>query len=164
MATLGALNGWLFIQGEFPMAAADDGLFPSGLCPAATGRASPWLGIAAFVCALACAVLLLKFSDSLVETFTFMMTLVHALGIGALSPCLGWPCGRLLRGDVSEAGMGAVSLGVVTVAFCAWVIFGCGREVLLYGGLLLRLFGLACSTAARTSHPNPPHDTIPHRS
>jgi len=38
---------------------------------------------------------------------------------------------------------------MVTVAFCAWVIFGCGSEVLLYGGLLFG-FGLALY-AARTS-------------
>ncbi len=144
MATLGALNGWLFIQGEFPMAAADDGLFPAVF--ARRNRAGiPWLGIV-LSSVLACAVLLLKFSDSLVETFTFMMTLST---LSALVPYLlsGLALRRLLRGR--EEGAWGRSLGMVTVAFCAWVIFGCGSEVLLYGGLLFG-FGLALY-AARTS-------------
>ena len=132
MATLGALNGWIFIQGEFPMAAADDGLFPKAF--AKRNRAGiPIVGIAVSS-ALACAVLLLKFSDSLVETFTFMMTLST---LSALVPYLlsGLALRWFLRGEPSARGGRA--LGLVTAVFCGWVIFGCGWEVLLYGGILL---------------------------
>jgi APA family basic amino acid/polyamine antiporter len=137
MATAGALNGWLFIQGEFPMAAADDGLFPAAF--ARRNRAGvPMVGIAVSS-ALACAVLLLKFSDSLVETFTFMMTLST---LSALVPYLlsALALRRFLRGHRHTRG--GRMLGAVTAVFCGWVIFGCGGEVLLYGGLLLG-FGLA---------------------
>ena len=156
MATLGALNGWIFIQGEFPMAAADDGLFPRIF--AKRNRAGiPLVGIAVSS-ALACAVLLLKFSDSLVETFTFMMTLST---LSALVPYLlsGLALRWFLRGESSSGG-GRV-LGVVTAVFCGWVIFGCGWEVLMYGGVLL-LFGLMLFLLR--SALNPSDDTIPHRS
>lgn len=144
MATLGALNGWLFIQGEFPMAAADDGLFPKVF--ARRNRAGiPIVGIA-MSSVLACAVLLLKFSDSLVDTFTFMMTLST---LSALVPFLlsALALRSFLRGK--EAGAGGRWLGAVTAVFCGWVIFGCGGEVLTYGGILL-LLGLGLH-AFRTS-------------
>ena len=134
MATLGALNGWLFIQGEFPMAAADDGLFPKVF--ARRNRAGiPIVGIA-MSSVLACVVLLLKFSDSLVDTFTFMMTLST---LSALVPYLlsALALRSFLRGK--EAGIGGRWLGAVTAVFCGWVIFGCGAEVLTYGGILLLL-------------------------
>ncbi len=149
MATAGALNGWLFIQGEFPMAAADDGLFPAAF--ARRNRAGvPMVGIAVSS-ALACAVLLLKFSDSLVETFTFMMTLST---LSALVPYLlsALALRRFLRGHRHTRG--GRMLGAVTAVFCGWVIFGCGGEVLLYGGLLLG-FGLALH-AIRTAFSNRP--------
>ena len=78
------------------MAAADDGLFPAVF--ARRNRAGiPLVGHRAFLLCLACAVLLLKFSDSLVETFTFMMTLST---LSALVPYLlsGLALRRLLRG------------------------------------------------------------------
>jgi len=144
MATLGALNGWLFIQGEFPMAAADDGLFPAAF--ARRNRSGiPFIGIA-LSSALACAVLLLKFSDSLVETFTFMMTLST---LSALVPYLlsALALRRFLKGK--SQGKAGRFLGAVTAAFCVWVIFGCGGEVLLYGGILLGI-GLVLHAARNT--------------
>jgi len=146
VATLGALNGWLFIQGEFPMAAADDGLFPAVF--ARRNRAGvPFIGIA-ISSGLACTVLLLNFSDSLVDTFTFMMTLST---LSTLVPFLlsSLALRRFLRGQTDENG-GRI-LGLVTAMFCGWVILGCGWEVLLYGGILLTvgliLFG--CRSALK---------------
>ena len=144
MATLGALNGWLFIQGEFPMAAADDGLFPAAF--ARRNRSGiPFIGIA-LSSVLACAVLLFKFSDSLVDTFTFMMTLST---LSALVPYLlsALALRRFLKGK--SQGKAGRFLGAVTAAFCVWVIFGCGGEVLLYGVILLGI-GLVLH-AARTT-------------
>ena len=132
MATMGALNGWLFIQGEFPMAVAEDGLFP--LVFARRNRAGiPLVGLA-ISSVLACAVLLFRFSDSLVETFTFMMTLST---LSALVPYLlsALALRRFLRGKPGQ--WRARGLGTVAAVFCVWVIFGCGGEVLLFGGTLL---------------------------
>jgi APA family basic amino acid/polyamine antiporter len=144
VATLGALNGWLFIQGEFPMAVADDGLFPAVFAKR-NRMGIPFVGIAVSS-ALACAVLLFRFSDSLVDTFTFMMTLST---LSALLPYL--LSALALRHFLHGRTGGAKGrwLGAVTVVFCVWVIFGCGGEVLLYGGILLGV-GL-CLHAARTA-------------
>jgi APA family basic amino acid/polyamine antiporter len=144
VATLGALNGWLFIQGEFPMAVADDGLFPAVFAKR-NRMGIPFVGIAVSS-ALACAVLLFRFSDSLVDTFTFMMTLST---LSALLPYLlsALALRHFLRGRTG--GAKGRWLGAVTVVFCVWVIFGCGGEVLLYGGILLGV-GL-CLHAARTA-------------
>ena len=125
---------------------ADDGLFPAVF--ARRNRAGiPFIGIA-ISSGLACVVLLLNFSDSLVDTFTFMMTLST---LSTLVPFLlsSLALRRFLRGQTEE--IGGRILGLVTAIFCGWVILGCGLEVLFYGGILLTvgliLFG--CRSALK---------------
>ena len=134
LATFGALNGWILIQGQFPAAVAADGLFP-----AVFGRTNrfgaPLVGIA-LSSLLASAVLLLNFSDSLVSTFTFMMTLST---LSTLVPFLLSAVSLLLLCARSGDGVpgGIRALAVVCALFCGWVIFGCGAEVVAYGLALL---------------------------
>lgn len=135
VATLGALNGWILIQGQVPMAMAEDGVFPS-LFSRCNRFGSPILGIG-LSSLLASGVLLLRFSESLVDTFTFMMTLstLSALlpyALSALSLVV------LLRGRNDAVNRQVQQcLAVLAMVFCAWVIFGCGAEVVLYGFTLL---------------------------
>ena len=152
IATLGALNGWILIQGQVPLAVAKDGLFPKLF--ARTNRfGAPIMGIA-FSSALASGVLLLRYSDSLVDTFTFMMTLstLSALlpyALSALSLLVLLP-----RAGGDKGGIGQRLMAVGAVMFCAWVIFGCGAEVVLYGSILLGL-GLLIFGLYRFSAPRP---------
>ena len=136
MATFGALNGWILIQGQFPGAVAADGLFPRAF--ARTNRAGAPIAGIALSSLLASAVLLLKFSDSLVSTFTFMMTLST---LAALVPYLLSAASLLLllpHGGAGKAGhRWTRGLALGCMVFCVWVIFGCGLEVIAYGLALL---------------------------
>ena len=75
--------------------------FPESL-PGATVQGMPLVGIAVSS-ALACAVLLLKFSDSLVETFTFMMTL-STLSLWCPTCFRRWLCGVSARDAIKRGG------------------------------------------------------------
>ena len=132
VATLGALNGWMLIQGQFPEAVARDGLFP-GVFRRTNRYGAPLAGIA-LSSLLASAVLLLKFSDSLVSTFTFMMTLST---LSALLPYLLTALSLWMLAPGGDVGRPRRLLSGVCMAFCAWVIFGCGLEVIAYGSALL---------------------------
>ena len=149
MATLGALNGWILIQGQLPLAAASDRLFPA-VFGRTNRRDAPIYGIA-LSSVLASAVLFLKFSESLVDKFTFMMTLST---LSALIPYLLSAASLLLmlrsvsRGQKRSKQIAAA----LSIVFCIWVIFGCGLDVIAYGSILL-LVGLvlyAAKTLFRT--------------
>ncbi len=132
-ATLGALNGWLLIQGQIPLASAKDGLFPK-IFSKVNPKGAPVLGIA-ISSVLASVVLTFRFSEKLAEVFGFMMNLST---LSVLTPYLMTIISLLifLRKD---AGSSQVMQWVclLAIAFCLWIIYGCGLEVVGYGSMLV---------------------------
>ncbi len=150
-ATVGALNGWILIQGQLPLAAASDRLFPA-VFGRTNRRGAPIYGIA-LSSVLASAVLFLKFSESLVDKFTFMMTLST---LSALAPYLLSAVSLLVLLRTSarvRAGSKEIT-AVLSIVFCIWVIFGCGMDVIFYGVILL-LVGLILYAARTFFRTNP---------
>ena len=47
VSTLGALNGWILLQGRVPLAAAEDGLFPRAFARVHGKRRTPVFGLVA---------------------------------------------------------------------------------------------------------------------
>ncbi len=132
-ATLGALNGWLLIQGQIPLASAKDGLFPK-IFSKVNLKGAPVLGIT-ISSVLASVVLTFRFSEKLAEVFGFMMNLST---LSVLTPYLMTIISLLiiLRKD---AGSSQVMQWVclLAIAFCLWIIYGCGLEVVGYGSMLV---------------------------
>ena len=132
-ATLGALNGWLLIQGQIPMAAAQDGLFPK-IFARVNRHGAPIIGIV-ISSVLASTVLTFRFSEQLAQVFGFMMNLST---LSVLTPYLMTIISLLLlikRDPTPNRMMQGVSY--LSIAFCLWIIYGCGLEVVAYGGLLV---------------------------
>lgn len=132
-ATLGALNGWLLIQGQIPMASAQDGLFPK-IFARVNRHGAPIIGIV-ISSVLASTVLTFRFSEQLAQVFGFMMNLST---LSVLTPYLMTIISLLLllkRDPTPNRMMQGVSY--LSIAFCLWIIYGCGLEVLAYGGLLV---------------------------
>ena len=138
IATLGALNGWILIQGKIPMAAAQDNLF-SKVFKKTNKNNTPILGIV-LSSILASIVMGLRFSESLVNTFTFMMNLstlsvITPYLLSAVSLIL------LLKAKKSNTNRLKILTAILVIGFCIWVIFGSGTEVIIWGVFLL-LFGI----------------------
>ena len=134
VATLGALNGWILIQGQIPMAASSDNLFPK-IFGKVNSNNSPILGII-LSSILASILMSLNYSKSLIDAFTFMMKLST---LSVLTPYLLSTLSLMIIIWKTE---GKISLGKLIlisscVVFCVWVIIGCGLEIVCWGLLLL---------------------------
>ncbi len=136
IAALGALNGWILILGQIPMAAARDRLFPR-VFKRENDKGTPVLGIV-IGSLLTSIVMLMNFSESLVSQFEFMIllstltSLVPYLFTSAsyalviIEQKLGVP--RLIRNLI---------LAALGFAYSIWTIYGSGNDTVFYGFLLL---------------------------
>ena len=136
IATLGALNGWILIQGQIPMAAAQDTLFPKIFGKTNT-HGAPICGI--ILSSILASILMgLNYTKGLIEAFTFMMKLST---LSVLTPYLLSTISFLILERKKE---GAISLSkkllsYTTILFCVWVIIGCGIETISWGVVLLAI-------------------------
>ena len=74
ISTFGALNGWILLQGQVPLAAAQDGLFPKPFAACHGKRGTPVFGLVVSSRA-ADGLMLMNYNASLVDQFTFIILL-----------------------------------------------------------------------------------------
>ena len=135
IATLGALNGWLLIQGQIPLIAAGDRLFPK-VFGKTNDKGSPTTGMI-LSSILVSGLMMLNYSKSLVAAFTFMMTLST---LSVLTPYLFSSASyfKLVREGNGKRKWFEQFIALMAFAFSIWIIVGCGTEVLIWGlGLLI---------------------------
>ena len=134
IATMGALNGWILIQGQIPMAAAKDGLFPK-LFGKTNKNNSPITGIV-LSSILVSLLMLLNYSKTLVEAFTFMMKLST---LSVLTPYLFSTASLalFLYRSKEKNTKGKLLISFFAFCFSMWIIIGCGEEIVFWGFLLL---------------------------
>jgi APA family basic amino acid/polyamine antiporter len=132
ISCFGALNGWVLIAGQFPMAIAKDGLFPP-LFGRLSARGTPALGmIVAGV--LGTALVAMNYSRGLVDLFTFIILLATLSTLVPYVFCsmAVW----LMPNQPRPAGIAAVVSGLAFV-YAMFAIGGAGAEAVFYGFLWL---------------------------
>ncbi len=137
VSTLGALNGWILIQGQIPMSAATDNLFPR-IFKKINKNGSPAIGIA-LSSILVSILMMFKYSESLVAAFTFMMTLST---LSVVTPYIFSTASlAILVFEKDGVKHRKTKLLLAFLAFCfsIWVIIGCGKDVVFLGFILLML-------------------------
>jgi APA family basic amino acid/polyamine antiporter len=132
ISCFGALNGWVLIAGQLPMAVADDGLFPRVF-----GRLSPrGTPAVAMIAAgvLGSLLVAMNYSRGLVELFTFITLLAT---LSTLVPYVFCSLAVWLLPD--DAGpRGAMTIvSVLAFVYAMFAIVGAGAETVFYGFLLL---------------------------
>ena len=133
ISCLGALNGWVLLQGEVPLSLARRGVFPQWF-EKVNSRGMP---IRAQVLSSALSILLVaaNYTRGLTELFAFMAllatvaTLVLYL-IAALSALRLMWTGEMQRGIM-------MLVTIVGVVYAVWTFYGAGRDANLWGLLLL---------------------------
>ena len=138
IAAIGALNGWILISGQIPMASARDQLFPR-VFRKENKRGAPAVGI--FIgSVLTSLVMLLNFSEKLADQFEFLVLLTT---LTCLIPYLFTTASYALvlvenkyNLDKRIRGMVLAALGF---SFSFWGIIGSGEKSVFYGLLLLLL-------------------------
>jgi APA family basic amino acid/polyamine antiporter len=139
IACFGALNGWILISGQVPLAIAADGLFPRTF-RVVSARATPSRGL--IVSSLLTTALIgLNASRGLVELFTFIILLgtLNALVPYAFSSLAWFLIDKDARPRGGSAGTNAIAL--LAFVYSVWMIGGAGMDV-VYWGFLLLLSGL----------------------
>ncbi|HMJ68225.1 MAG TPA: amino acid permease [Cyclobacteriaceae bacterium] len=140
IATFGALNGWILIQGQMPMAAARDNLFPV-LFKRENKRGTPVLGI--IVSSLLVSVLMgMNFSRSLGDTYKYMILLSTMTSL--LSYSLSMPSYVILLAkdrSLDKTGWIRIVVTIIGFIFSFWAIIGSG-EVIVYWGFILLMAGV----------------------
>jgi APA family basic amino acid/polyamine antiporter len=136
IATMGALNGWILIQGQIPMAAARDKLFPQ-VFKKVNRRGAPISGIV-ISSILASLLMLLNYSKSLVAAFAFMMKLST---LSVLTPYLFSTASFAILMFLNKEKNSTGKLIIALLAFCfsIWIVIGCGQEIVFLGFLLLMM-------------------------
>ena len=140
ISTFGALNGWILMQGQMPLAAARDKLMPAFFAKV-SGKGVPALGIV-ISSVLVSALMLMNFSETLANAYTYMILLAtltvlvpysFSMASYAIMISKGIPLNNLqwFRLIVAFAGF----------VFSIWAIIGSG-EVTVYWGFILLMCGI----------------------
>lgn len=139
IATFGALNGWVMLQGRIPLAAAEDGLFPKRFAKVHGERRTPVFGLVVSS-VLVSALMLANYTKGLVDAFTFVLllatltTLVPYAYSAAAQAYLYITEPELFEGkrflrDTVIAGL--------AFAYSLWAITGSGKDIIAKGFILL---------------------------
>ena len=134
VSCLGALNGWILIQGQIPFAAARDGLFPAQFAKV-DERGTPQIGLV-IGSILATILVGANFNGSLVSVFTASILLATA---AALLPYL-FSAAALwrLEPQAPQPKRWRKPVAALALVYSAWALVGTGSEALIWGaGLLL---------------------------
>lgn len=135
---LGVLNGWILITGQISMATAKDDLFPS-FFKKENKNGAPVTG---FIIGgvLSSAIMLMNYSEGLVEQFEFIVQLVVLV---ALLPYLftaaAYPLIIIKRKLHTQGWFSVLVLSTLGFGYALWTIYGSGEETVFYGFILLLL-------------------------
>jgi APA family basic amino acid/polyamine antiporter len=127
IACFGALNGWVLMQGQLPLAAARDGVFPS-LFARVDARGTPQHGLV-IGSVLASLLVLANYQKDLVGLFTFSILLATASCLLPYVVC------SIAAMRTRETGDRVVALFAFLFSIAALV--GSGAEALLWGAALV---------------------------
>ena len=136
IAAFGALNGWILVMGQVARATAKDGLFPK-IFQKENRRGVPMSGIL-IGSALTSVVILMNYTEGLVEQFRFMILLGT---LCCLIPYLFSAAAYVMLGvrkrQEKKDRIFIRVIGGIGFIFSLWVIYGTGEEAVFWGTLLL---------------------------
>jgi APA family basic amino acid/polyamine antiporter len=139
ISAFGALNGWVLIVGQVPMAIAQDGLFPRPFARLSS-RGTPVIGMI-IGALLSTALVAMNYTRGLVELFTYIILLATLSNLVPYAFCS--LAGFILRkrpdGFAWSAGAAAVS-GLAFI-YAMFAIIGAGSDA-VFAGFLLMMAGL----------------------
>ncbi len=132
VSTFGALNGWILLQGQMPMAASRDRLFPE-IFKRENKKGIPWVGIV-ISSVLISGLMMMNFTKGLTDTFTFMILLTT---ITVLVPYLfsAASYGILVLQNKywKKESLSKIILVTLTIFFSLWAMIGSGQETVYWG-------------------------------
>jgi APA family basic amino acid/polyamine antiporter len=126
ISCFGALNGWVLLSAQLPMAAAHDGLFPE-VFARIDAHGTPRFGVLAST-ALASLLVVANYTESLAKVFTFAILLSTA---ATLLPYVFSSAAWL------KLGRGGRAVAVLALLYSVYALIGTGRDALVWGAVLV---------------------------
>jgi APA family basic amino acid/polyamine antiporter len=136
ISTFGALNGWILLQGQMPMAAALDNLFPA-IFKRENKRGTPSGGII-ISSVLISALMMMNFTKGLTDTFTFMILLTTvAVLVPYLFSAASYGLFVLQNKLWKRESISNLLLAILAFIFSVWAVAGSGEETVYWGFLAI---------------------------
>jgi APA family basic amino acid/polyamine antiporter len=134
ISCFGALNGWILIVGQLPLAVAEDGLFPS-IFRRTSAAGTPHVGLL-IGAIMSTALIATNYTRGLVSLFTFVILLST---LSTLVPYAFCSLAVFLIGrpSATRGTSGWQTIAALAFAYSLWAIGGAGTEVVYWGFLLL---------------------------
>ena len=126
ISCIGALNGWVLLSAQLPMAAAHDGLFPRTFATL-DAQGTPRMGLLVST-VLASLLVVANYTDSLVKVFTFSILLSTA---ATLLPYVASSAAWLKLGRRGRV------VAVLALLYSVYALIGTGSEALIWGAVLV---------------------------
>jgi basic amino acid/polyamine antiporter, APA family len=134
ISAIGAMNGWLMVQGELPCAMARDGLFPA-MFARCNSAGTPWVSHLVSSSLLS-TVVLLNYSRSMADLFQFLILLTGAIVL-VMYLATALAAGRLATTGRLAAGPGLWAIILIGIAYAFWTFYGAGLEAVAWGTALI---------------------------
>lgn len=140
VSTFGALNGWILLQGQVPLAAARDKMFPL-IFRRENSKGIPVVGIVVSSILIS-ALMLMNLTKGLTDTFTFMilMTTITVL-VPYLFSAASYGIILLRQKDWKNKSWMRVGLAFIAFVYSLWAVAGSGQET-VYWGFIAILAGI----------------------
>jgi APA family basic amino acid/polyamine antiporter len=136
ISCFGALNGWVLLSGQLPLAAARDGMLPAALGRLSrTGAPANGIVISSLI---GSALVAMNYTRGLVGAFTFMILLATLATLipYVLSSMALLVVDRPARGAAARRAWLPI-VAAVAFIYSLWAIYGSGRDAVFWGFLLL---------------------------
>lgn len=154
VSCFGALNGWILLQGQIPLAASIDGIFPKFL-----GKLSPKgtpSNALVFSSVFITILMIMNYTKELVELFTFVILLAT---LTCLVPYVFTAMAELMifikdREKFSgQKLLGSSIISIFAFIYSIWAIIGSGQET-VYWGFVLLMCGIPIYVWMKWRQPN----------
>ena len=138
LAAFGALNGWILIQSQIARATAIDHMFPAIFKKDNRKGVPIWSLIIGSI--LSSALMLMNYSEGLVEQFKFMILLsTLCCLVPYIFSAAAYVLITLQRQTAKRSKASVFLLGSLAFLYSLWAIFGAGEESVFWGFILLLL-------------------------
>ncbi|MBN2689583.1 MAG: amino acid permease [Gammaproteobacteria bacterium] len=136
ISAFGCLNGWILLQGQVAMAAADDGLFPK-LFAYRNKAGVPALGLI-ITSSLITIFLLLSKSPNLVKQY---QTIILVGALTSLIPYLYTAIAEIIllkhSNEINRTKKLHIIIAILAGLYAYWALFGSGEKIIFYGSILV---------------------------
>lgn len=134
VSALGALNGWIMVQGEIPYALARSGLFPAVLMRT-TAAGVPWAGhlLSSLLLTI---VVALNYSRTMADLFQFLILLTGSISLFTYLACVA-SAARLMHSGTLPARLWLRAVLLVGGVYGLWTIYGAGLEAAAWASALI---------------------------